>query len=161
MTSPVPTDKKTVIVIAFDGSPTARRAVAYAARFLTADRAVVLTAWTPLNRGTDPQDYDYDLDGPPDPRDEELDIALAEAQRINDEGVELAVAAGLPAEPMRRAVTFTVWQAIIEAADELDAELIVTGTRATTGFRSLIQSSVADHVLRRGHRPVLIVPPEP
>ncbi|EJZ05210.1 universal stress protein, partial [Mycolicibacterium vaccae] len=59
------------------------------------------------------------------------------------------------------AATFSVWQTIIEAADDLDADLIVTGTRATTGFRSLIQSSVADHVLRRGHRPVLIVPPQP
>ncbi|PRC51533.1 universal stress protein UspA, partial [Mycobacterium sp. ITM-2017-0098] len=49
----------------------------------------------------------------------------------------------------------------IDAADELDADLIVTGTRATTGLRSLIQSSVADHVLRRGRRPVLIVPPGP
>ncbi|ORB30257.1 universal stress protein [Mycolicibacterium parafortuitum] len=161
MASPVPKDKKTVLLIAFDGSRTARRAVQYAGRFLTADRAVVLTVWSPMDRGSDPGNYDYDLDGPPDPRDDELDIALAEAQRINDEGVELAVGAGLPAEPMRRAVTYTVWQSIIEAADELDADLIITGTRATTGFRSLLQSSVADHVMRRGHRPVLIVPPEP
>jgi len=162
MTSPVPRDEKSVMVIAFDGSPTARRAVRYAGQFLTADRAVVLTVWSPMDRGSDPGSYDYDLDGPPDPRDDgEVDIALAEAQRINDEGVELALAAGLPAEPLRLAVTYTVWQTIIEAADELDADLIVTGTRATTGFRSLIQSSVADHVLRRGHRPVLIVPPGP
>lgn len=54
-----------------------------------------------------------------------------------------------------------MWGTVIDAADELDADLIVTGTRATTGLRSLIQSSVADHVLRRGRRPVLIVPPEP
>ncbi|XTP34994.1 universal stress protein [Mycobacterium sp. TJFP1] len=162
MTGPEPRDKKSVLVIAFDGSPTARRAVQYAGRFLTADRAVVLTVWSPLDRSSDPGSYSYDLDGPPDPRDDdEIDIALAEAQRINDEGLELALAAGLPAEPLRRAATFTVWQAIIEAADELDADLIVTGTRATTGLRSLIQSSVADHVLRRGGRPVLIVPPEP
>lgn len=162
MTGPVPRDKKTVMLIAFDGSPTARRAVQYASRFLTADRAVVLTVWSPLDRGSGPSGYHYDLDGPPDPHnDDEIDIALAEAQRINDEGLELALTAGLPAEPMRRAATFTVWQAIIEAADELDADLIVTGTRATTGLRSLIQSSVADHVLRRGHRPVLIVPPDP
>ena len=40
-----------------------------------------------------------------------------------------------------------------------DAEYIVTGTRGTTGLRSLLQSSVADHVLRHSHRPVLIVPP--
>ncbi len=44
-------------------------------------------------------------------------------------------------------------------ADELDADIIVTGTRGTTGLRSLLQSSVADHVLRHSHRPVLIVPP--
>lgn len=162
MPGPAARDRKTVMVIAFDGSPTARRAVQYAAQFLTADRAVVLTVWSPMDRGDNPGGYDYDLDGPPDPSDDdEIDIALAEAQRINDEGLELAVAAGLPAEPMRRAVTFTVWQTIIEAADDLDADLIVTGTRATTGLRSLLQSSVADHVLRRGHRPVLIVPPEP
>lgn len=162
MEGPVPRDKKTVLLIAFDGSATARRAVQYAGRFLTADRAVVLTVWSPMDHGTDPGAYQYDLDGPPDPRDDdEDDIALIEAQRINDEGLELALAAGLPAEPLRRAVTFTVWQTIIEAADDLDADLIVTGTRATTGFRSLLQSSVADHMLRRGHRPVLIVPPEP
>lgn len=153
-------EKNTVIVIAFDGSPTARRAVHHAGRFLSADRAVVLTVWSPLDRGTDP--VSYDLDGPPDPTEtDEVDIALAEAQCINDEGLELALATGLPAEALCVAQTYTVWGTIIEAADALEADLIVTGTRATTGFRSLIQSSVADHVLRRGHRPVLIVPPGP
>lgn len=169
MTSPAPRDGKTVMVIAFDGSPTARRAVGYAGQFLRADRAVVLTVWSPMDRRdlgggahAEPGSYDYDLDGPPDPIDgDEVDIALAEAQRINDEGLELALEVGLHAEPLRLAATYTVWQTIIDAADELDADLIVTGTRATTGFRSLIQSSVADHVLRRGHRPVLIVPPGP
>ena len=91
--------------------------------------------------------------------DEEVDIAQAEAQRINDEGLDLALAAGLPAEPLRWRRRSRCGSTIIDAADELDADLIVTGTRATTGFRSLIQSSVADHVLRRGHRPVMIVPP--
>jgi nucleotide-binding universal stress UspA family protein len=159
-TGPMAEDTKTVIVIAFDDSPTARRAVHYASRFLTADRAVVLTVWAPLDRGSDP--VSYDLDGPPDPFDtHEVDIALAEAQRINEAGLELALSTGLPAEPLCLAQAVTVWGTIIDAADELDADLIVTGTRATTGFRSLIQSSVADHVLRRGHRPVLIVPPEP
>ncbi|HYJ56778.1 MAG TPA: universal stress protein [Mycobacterium sp.] len=160
MSSPTAGERKTVIVIAFDGSPTARRAVHYASKFLTADRAVVLTVWSPLDRGTEP--VSYDLDGPPDPTDtDEVDIALTEAQRINDEGLDLALATGLPAEPLCIAQTYTVWGTIIGAADELEADLIVTGTRATTGFKSLIQSSVADHVLRRGHRPVLIVPPGP
>ena len=150
----------TVIVVAYDGSPTAQRAVHHASRFLNADRAVILTVWSPLDRGSDP--LSYDLDGPPDPIDTgEVDIALAEAQRINDEGLELALAIGLPAEPLCLAETSTIWETIIAAADDLDADLIVTGTRAITGLRSLIQSSVADQVLRKGHHPVLIVPPGP
>ncbi|MGE2731502.1 universal stress protein [Mycolicibacterium vaccae] len=154
-------EDKTVIVIAFDGSPTARRAVQYAGRFLSADRAVLLTVWSPLDRGSEPTTA-YDLDGPPDPVPaDEVDIALAEARRINEEGQELASAVGLAVEPLCVAQTYTVWQTIIDVADDVEADLIVTGTRATTGFRSLIQSSVADHVLRRGHRPVLIVPPAP
>ncbi|MEW5812733.1 MAG: universal stress protein [Actinomycetota bacterium] len=151
--------EETVVLIAFDGSPTARRAVHHASRFLTVDRAVVLTVWAPIDRGPAPPAYD--LDGPPDPpAADEIDMALAEAQRTNADGVALAVAAGLPAEPMFAARTSTVWATIIAAADDVDADLIVTGTRAITGFRSLVQSSVADHVRRRGRRPVLIVPPE-
>ena len=90
-----------------------------------------------------------------------LDIAFTDAQRTNLEGTELARAAGLAAEPLCIAVVGTVWRTIIDAADNLDADLIVTGTRGTTGLRSLMQSSVADRVLRHGGRPVLIVPPGP
>ena len=106
-----------------------------------------------------------DLDGPPDPRDlddgENADIAFADAQRTNEEGAALARAAGLAAEPLCVAVTGTIWRTIIATADRIRADVIVTGTRGTTGLRSLMQSSVADHVLRHGRRPVLIVPPGP
>ena len=71
----------------------------------------------------------------------------------------MATAVGLAAEPLCIAVTGTVWRTIIETAETIDADLIVTGTRGTTGLRSFMQSSVADHVLRHGRRPVLIVPP--
>jgi nucleotide-binding universal stress UspA family protein len=153
-----------VIVLAYDGSPSADRAVQYAGRFLSAARAVILTVWVPMDRGGEPvrSGYAFDLDGPPDPpADAEEDIALAEARRVNGAGVELALAAGLPAEPWCAAQTVAPWQTILDVAEEVGADLIVTGTRAITGFRSLLQSSVADQVLRRGHRPVLIVPPAP
>jgi nucleotide-binding universal stress UspA family protein len=146
-----------VMVIAYDGTANARRAVHYAGRFLSSNRAVVLTVWSPAHRGSEPPPLD--LDGPPDPSPDDEDIAYADAQRTNAEGIALARAAGLAAEPMCLAATGTVWNTIIETADTLDAELIVTGTRGTTGLRSLLQSSVADRVLRHGHRPVLIVPP--
>ena len=106
-----------------------------------------------------------DLDGPPDPVDphdaEHPDIAYTDAQRTNLEGTELARSVGLSAEALCIPVSGTVWRTIIRAADNIDAGLIVTGTRGTTGLRSLMQSSVADRVLRHGRRPVLIVPPGP
>jgi nucleotide-binding universal stress UspA family protein len=150
----------TVLMIAFDGSPNARRAVHYAGRFLSADRAVVLTVWEPMRVESDP--VSIDLDGPPDlPEPDDVDIAFADAQRTNDQGAALARAAGLNAETLCVAVSGTVWRTIIDAADRIDADLIVTGTRGMTGVRSLLQSSVADRVLRHGGRPVLIVPPGP
>lgn len=158
-------DRQPVMLIAFDGSRNARRAVQYAARLLAANRALVLTVWSPLQRGSAP--VRLDLDGPPDPYDpvlagEDADVALVDARRTNAEGLDLALSAGLAAEPLCVPVSpagGTVWSTIIDTADKLDADLIVTGTRGTTGLRSLMQSSVADHVLRHGHRPVLIVPP--
>jgi len=153
----------TIVVIAYDGTPNARRAVQYAGSFLSASRAVVLTVWAPMRSGS--EQVSIDLDGPPDPVDpetaDEPDIAYADAHRTNAEGTDLARSAGLPAEALCLSVTSTVWRTIIDAADKLDADLIVTGTRGTTGVRSLLQSSVADRVLRHGGRPVLIVPPGP
>ncbi|BBZ01259.1 hypothetical protein MCHIJ_06960 [Mycolicibacterium chitae] len=150
-----------VVLIAYDGTSNARRAVNYAARFLAAKRVVVLTVWTPIRSGPDP--VSVDLDGPPDPieddPEEEHDIAYSDALRTNEEGTKLAVTAGMNAEPMLVPVQGTIWRAIINAADRIDADLVVSGTRGTTGLRSLLQSSVADHVLRHGRRPVLIVPP--
>ena len=153
----------TVVLIAYDGTPNARRAVEYAGAYLSARRTFVLTVWAPMRSGADP--VSIDLDGPPDPVDdddlEELDIAFADAQRTNLEGTELARSVGLAAEPLCIPVAGSVWRTIIRAADNIDAGLIVTGTRGTTGIRSLMQSSVADRVLRHGRRPVLIVPPGP
>jgi nucleotide-binding universal stress UspA family protein len=150
----------TVMLIAYDGTPNARCAVEHAGAYLSVRRAIILTIWSPMRTGLEP--VSIDLDGPPDPVDpgvaEEPDIAFADAQRTNLEGAQLARSVGLAAEPMCVPVSGTVWRTIITVADNVDAVLIVTGTRGTTGVRSLMQSSVADRVLRHGRRPMLIVP---
>lgn len=154
-------DHMTVILIAYDGTPNARRAVEHAGAYLSVRRAFILTVWSPMRTGLDP--VSIDLDGPPDPVDpdesEDPDIAFTDAERTNFEGTELARSVGLAAEPMCIPVSGTVWRTIITVADNINAGLIVTGTRGTTGLRSLMQSSVADRVLRHGRRPMLIVPP--
>ncbi|WP_028479554.1 universal stress protein [Nocardia sp. CNY236] len=149
-----------LMLIAYDGSENAKRAIEYAGRFLSADRAVVLTAWEPLVRqaarlaglsGVVQQEWVPD---------EELeDVAYLDARTINAEGVRLAELAGLNAEARTAECSTTIWNAIVDCADELDVDIIVAGTRGATGIRALLHSSVADAVLKHCHRPVLLVPP--
>ncbi|NMM84521.1 universal stress protein UspA [Rhodococcus sp. SRB_17] len=149
-----------LMLIAYDGSDNARRAITYAGRFLAANRAILVTAWEPMVRQAARMSG---LSGVMQPEwipdDDVEDIAYTDAKSTLAEGVALAEAAGLTVEGRSAECTSAIWSAIVETADELDVDIIVTGTRGTTGLRSLLQSSVADHVLRHSHRPVLIVPP--
>lgn len=51
-------------------------------------------------------------------------------------------------------------EAILKAAESLDAGLLVIGTRGRTGLRRLWLGSTAESVLRRAERPVLAVGPK-
>ena len=149
------------LLIAYDGSPNADRAIRYAARFLQARVAHVVTAWEPgamsaprvssLAAGMQPYlDTRAEI---------EVDEALErEATETNARGVALATEWGLEATGTLVEADSTVWAALIAAADSLDADLLVTGTRGATGFKALLRSSVAERVLKHCHRPVFIVP---
>lgn len=149
-----------LMLIAYDGSEHAERAIEYAGRFLTAERAVVLTAWEPMVRQAARISGISGMVQPEWVPDEELeDIAYTTAREINAEGVHLAGLAGLNAEARTQEFAGSAWHAIVEAADELDVDIIVAGTRGATGLRALVHSSVADAVLKHCHRPVFLVPP--
>ncbi|WP_282786282.1 MULTISPECIES: universal stress protein [unclassified Nocardia] len=149
-----------LMLIAYDGSENARRAVEYAGRFLTANRAVVLTAWEPMVRQAARLSGISGVLQPEWVTDEEIeDVAYTDAKNINAEGAKLAGLAGLNAEARTVECTTTIWNAIVDVADELDVDIIVAGTRGATGIRALLHSSVADAVLKHCHRPVLLVPP--
>lgn len=154
---------KDTMLIAYDGSVEAKRALEYAGRFLSTPRAYILTAWEPLqhqaNRGVGAsmagaiyQPADNPEDGDP---------AHAEALQTCKEGVQIARENGFEAEPFLVESATTIWSAIVDAAEELHADVIVSGTRGLTGFKSLFQASVSDNVLRHSGKPVLIVPPLP
>jgi nucleotide-binding universal stress UspA family protein len=46
---------------------------------------------------------------------------------------------------------------IVNAAKQIDADLVVMGSRGMSGFKSLLLGSVSDGVLHHAHCPVLIV----
>ncbi|MFI6871298.1 universal stress protein [Nocardia sp. NPDC050406] len=149
-----------LMLIAYDGSENARRAVEYAGRFLTANRAVVLTAWEPMVRQAARLSGISGVMQPEWVTDDEIeDVAFADAKAINAEGVKLAGLAGLNPEARTVECTTTIWNAIVDVADELNVDIVVAGTRGATGIRALLHSSVADAVLKHCHRPVLLVPP--
>ena len=49
-------------------------------------------------------------------------------------------------------------KAIVELADQLDADLIVMGARRHHGLDHLLVGSISKKVMKKAHRPVLIVP---
>lgn len=153
--------KQDTIMIAYDGSENADRAIDYAGRFLASHRAYVVTAWesgvhqsarlSALSGGMQPVLHSV--------VDQDIDDALhVDARTRNSRGVARARAAGLAAEGRLAEVDSTVWGALVDAADSLDVDILVTGTRGSSGLRALLHSSVAEHVLKHCHRPVLVVP---
>ena len=148
------------IMIAYDGTENADRAIDCAGRFLAAHRAFVVTAWesavhqsarlSALSGGMQPVLHSVD---------QNIDEALYEDARTrNARGVDRAIAAGLRAEGRLTEVDSTVWGALVDAADTLGVDILVTGTRGSSGLRALLHSSVSEHVLKHCHRPVLVVP---
>lgn len=159
-TTPAGAARADSMLIAYDGSEEARRAIEWAGSLLSVHTAYILTAWEPLQRqaartagasGMMQPDWDSSVD--------DGDPAHEEAQRICREGVEVAASVGFTAEPYLVESETTIWSAIVDAARDLDAGVIVSGTRGNSGLRGLLSSSTADAVLKHAGRPVLIVPP--
>jgi nucleotide-binding universal stress UspA family protein len=86
------------------------------------------------------------------------ELNSAEARRIAGRGAEIARSAGFEAEP-RGELASATWEGIIDVADELDAAVIVIGSRGLTGMKKIFDASLSQQVAEHAGRPVLIVPP--
>jgi len=147
------------VLICFDDSPGARHAVTEAATLFPGAAAVVLHVWRPLEATAA---YRYSAAGVTGALDEqmrELDAAGQEAaQAIAERGAELAGEAGLSAEP--RAVKLDDHEdlAVRSVADEVDARVIVMGSRQLGPLQAIALGGFSHGVLHSSDRPVLIVP---
>ena len=144
------------LLLCFDGSDNARRAVELAGGEFPGRRALVLSFWeswiarAPALSGVAAPIRGMEL---------ELDeIAAEQSQETAEAGVELAAAAGLAAEPLTEKVTAgPVWKAVLDAADEHGAGAIVMGSRGLTGISKAL-GSVSHGVVNHSRLPVLVVP---
>jgi nucleotide-binding universal stress UspA family protein len=148
------------VLIAYDGSDRARRAIRVAAATLAEADAVVLHVGalpTPAPPG-------LPFAGAPVPWEPPDEAAALAAERqaldVATEGAREAKAAGLTATPAATVAGGggAVAEAIVRSADEHDAGLIVMGSHGHSVLRQALLGSVSAGVLSHTGRPVLVVP---
>jgi nucleotide-binding universal stress UspA family protein len=146
-----------LVIIGFDGSPDAEHAIDVAARALTADSALVITAWhVPIAAASSVSPVAAPA-APPLEDDEELERRATETARA---GAARAKSAGFEAKPaLRRAAgPGEIANVLLDTAEEHDAALVVVGRRGMSRIRSVLLGSVSEAAVRDGRRPVLVVP---
>jgi nucleotide-binding universal stress UspA family protein len=143
------------VLIAYDGSDTARHAIDEAAPLLVGRPVVVAYARRP------DESVAAHLEGHPAIEDVDETAhphALDEAHRVALEGARLAREAGLDATAQLIATTEPAGDAVVHAAEQLDASLIVMGSRGRRELKALLLGSASHHVVQHAHRPVLVIP---
>jgi nucleotide-binding universal stress UspA family protein len=141
------------VLICYDDSESSRRAIKVAAAVLGPRRAIVLDVGPVL---TAAESLSLTTSALPGGAFEELNRAGAiETARA---GAVRAREAGFDAEPSAELGAPT-WEAIVDRADEVDALVIVMGSRGLRGAKELAEGSVSHQVAEHSGRPVLIVPP--
>jgi nucleotide-binding universal stress UspA family protein len=143
------------ILLCYDGSAGSRRAIKTAGAFFPGREAFVLHVWSPI--AVLASAYAGGAVSLPSYDDKELQRA---ALKLAEDGTRAALDAGLAAKPEIAEVTYEgTWHAILAAANQYDAGLIVLGARGLSTFKSILLGSVSHGVAQHAHRPVLIVPP--
>lgn len=132
----------TSIVVCYDGSPEAERALARVAEFATGVRVAVISVADPIYR-TPP------FTGYADPGE------AAEHRRLLGEATRKLAGYGIEATAVER--TGDPADAIVEAAREAEADLIVVGTRHRGILERLLIGSVSGELVVEAPCDVLVV----
>jgi nucleotide-binding universal stress UspA family protein len=150
------------VAIAYDGSEGAKNAVALAAELFQDRSAVVVYAWrSPL------RDPIFGRDFLATPVDQMRAIAAGfeeltktQAQTVANEGAGLAREFGFDDASADVAVTRrSAWRSLLEAAEDADASVVVSGARGLGGIASALVGSVSSALVSNAERPTLIVRP--
>ena len=143
------------LLLCYDGSDDAARAIEQAGTLFTGWAAIVVTVWEPA-AGLGSMVWSGETPGTEYVA--ELDRAAAEnSGRTAAEGAHVARQAGLKAEPLAVEAAGSVSKTILRLADQNDAATIVMGSRGLTGLRSMLLGSVSQAVAHHSDRPTLII----
>jgi nucleotide-binding universal stress UspA family protein len=145
-------DPRGPLILCYDGSAAAERAIRTAPVLVGRGRAVrVLYAYKPTERslGVAQAISGGRIDAPV--------LGEADAHEVVNRGVAIARDAGFEAEPLLVVADRPTAELVTGTAEELDAPAIVMGTRGRSGLKSAVLGSVAREVVNAYHRPVVLV----
>jgi nucleotide-binding universal stress UspA family protein len=150
------------LLIAYDGSDAARRAISETAELFGSRSVLVATVWEEALAYTAATMPTAGLELQPTPMDigeaRRLEQEFeARARRVAEEGAELARSAGLQAEAIAVAGDVQAADAIVELARERQVAAVVVGSRGLTGLRARLEGSTSSGVLQRASCPVVVV----
>jgi nucleotide-binding universal stress UspA family protein len=150
------------VLIGFDGSPAAERALRESAALLQPRRALVVVVWE-AGRAFDLMEIpSVSLDLPPAGLDVrtafEVDQAMYEqAQRLAQQGAALARELGLDADGLAVADEVTVPDTLLRVAKEQDSAALVVGSHGHSTLGEILLGSTTHTLLKQADRPVIVV----
>lgn len=145
------------MVIAYDGSESARAALDAAARLFPGRAAAVVSVWEPVDQVASASLVALPA-GVAREACERLDSAAeAQAARLAGEGADRLRSSGIDATAQALRCERNVWSTIVSFVDQGDAEVVVVGARGRSGIASVLLGSVSTGVVHHCRRPVLVV----
>lgn len=149
-----------MILVCYDGSVDAQAAIDSAGLLMAGNEATVLVIWeTIVETMARSGALAMGMAMVGTLGDDGTDAAIEKAARDTAaDGVKRAVAAGLVAQPRLANRDTDIAGVILRVAADVDADVIVMGTRGLSGVKSLLLGSVSHAVLHHADRPVLVVP---
>jgi nucleotide-binding universal stress UspA family protein len=149
------------VLIAYDGSAAAHRAVADAAKLMGSCRMLVVTVWEEgLAYATPVMPPDGMIMEPMVEPGVALDVDRElhrQAERVSRQGADLARSLGVDAVPLATPTDGSVPRTILHVARERQAAAIVVGSRGLSGLRARLEGSTSKHVLKHASCPVIVV----
>jgi nucleotide-binding universal stress UspA family protein len=133
----------TKILLAYDGSASARRALDYRYRAAADDSVTVISVAPKLIEGPSTAEY-TDPSSPPD-----------EHRRQLDEALTVLAEAGVKAESVL--VIGNPAAEILDLAEATEVDLIVIGRSGKTGIKRFLMGTVSDRVVEHARCDVLVV----
>jgi len=146
------------IIVAYDGTEPAKRALERAADMAKAfDAAVIVTSVASLLHSGPRADQQYELHSPASSGPEIQRDSLADHEAELSDATAFLAERGIEAEPV--AISGDPASAIVSLAESRNADLVVVGTREAGLAERVVRHSVSQQVAKKVRCDLLIVHP--